>query len=331
MFKVLFIILIYPSLCLAGSCIPVDGVPAIGKVDLSDVINTSPSDDVIGHESNVNIENFVETKDVICNCNGGPESSELWDWTEFNVPTETVGDKQYGIINEYLSVAVLAGDNANKSYIPYSEHKHVAVKNQCGLVSSSGGGGFSAIVRLRKKIVGFVHFSGVLLYTKGVNTYQQDPDRAPEIKYFFSGNVMVPQSCELNEGDTISLDFGNIGAPLFSQAGAGNRPAGVIPKSRKIGIKCKNIDAQAMLSMRLEADKVSGNAMVSDNPDLGFIVAGIDSKPLIPNNIDSKIPFGLDDNASATVSVTAWPVSVTGNKPAEGKFTAEGYLRVDFD
>lgn len=143
--------------------------------------------------------------------------------------------------------------------------------------------------------------------------------------------MIVPQTCELDAGQTISMDFGDIGASAFQQAGAGNRPAGVNPQTHNIAIQCKNIDAQALLSLRVEANKVSGNAIVSDNPDLGFVVADGRHNPLTPNTLDSKIPFQLDDGGAATVPVSAWPVSVTGNKPAEGKFTSEGYLRVDFD
>jgi minor fimbrial subunit len=146
-----------------------------------------------------------------------------------------------------------------------------------------------------------------------------------------SGEIIVPQNCELNTGHDIIMDFGNIGASAFSHAGAGNKPAGVNPQTKVINIKCMNIDAQAMLSLRLESNDVSGNFMVSDNKDLGFVVADKDKKPLTPNTLSSTIPFQLDDNASASVPITAWPVSVTGNKPTEGKFTAEGYLRVDFD
>ena len=83
--------------------------------------------------------------------------------------------------------------------------------------------------------------------------------------------------------------------------------------------------------MRLEAEQASGKAMVSDNPDLGFIVADTSGNPLTPNNVTSKIPFTLDDNAAARVGIRAWPVSITGNKPAEGPFSARGYLRVDYD
>jgi hypothetical protein len=66
---------------------------------------------------------------------------------------------------------------------------------------------------------------------------------------------------------------------------------------------------------------------VSDNPDVGFIIANESGTPLTPNNLTSKIPFRLDDSAQAQVGIRVWPVSVTGNKPAEGRFTSRGYLR----
>ncbi|VEB62329.1 adhesin [Salmonella enterica subsp. enterica] len=45
----------------------------------------------------------------------------------------------------------------------------------------------------------------------------------------------------------------------------------------------------------------------------------------------AKFRFILNDNAAARVGIRAWPISVTGIKPAEGPFTARGYLRVDYD
>jgi hypothetical protein len=44
---------------------------------------------------------------------------------------------------------------------------------------------------------------------------------------------------------------------LFSKAGAGNKPEGVSSQSKTIAIKCTNVEANAMLTMRVEAEKVS--------------------------------------------------------------------------
>lgn len=107
-------------------------------------------------------------------------------------------------------------------------------------------------------------------------------------------------------------------APLFSKAGIGNKPEGISAQSKTIGIKCTNVEANAMLTMRVEAEKVSGSTLVSDNADVGFVIANSNGVPLTPNNLTSKIPFRLDDSAQAQVGIRAWPVSVTGKKPAEG-------------
>ena len=38
----------------------------------------------------------------------------------------------------------------------------------------------------------------------------------------------------------------------------------------------------------------------------------------------------LDAAAAANVTLRAWPISITGQKPTEGPFSALGYLRVDY-
>ncbi|EIH1815294.1 fimbrial protein, partial [Escherichia coli] len=49
-----------------------------------------------------------------------------------------------------------------------------------------------------------------------------------------------------------------------------------------------------------------------------------------PNDLNSVIPFRLDAAAAANVTLRAWPISITGQKPTEGPFSALGYLRVDY-
>jgi len=164
-----------------------------------------------------------------------------------------------------------------------------------------------------------------------VTTTSSDPLTSPVYTISYSGTIQVPQSCAINAGNIVEFDFGDIGASLFSKAGAGNKPEGVTAQSKTIAIKCTNVEANAMLTMRVEAEKVSSNAVVSDNPDVGFVIANESGTPLTPNNLTSKIPFRLDDSAQAQVGIRVWPVSVTGNKPAEGRFTSRGYLRVDYD
>lgn len=247
-----------------------------------------------------------------------------------------VGDNSNGgkwfELNDYLAISIteyVAGGVQKYFPVPFISRSNESPPVSDDDLWQSGGKG-SISLMIRKPFIGFSAFSKVVMQTQ-ISTDPNTGASGPYVAVLLvNGQIDVPQNCELDGGTTVKMNFGNIGASAFSQAGAGNKPAGVNPQTHTVSIKCKNIDAQALLSLRLEANTVSGNAMVSDNADVGFIVADKDRNPLTPNDIDSTIPFTLDDNASYTLPITAWPVSVTGNKPAEGVFTAEGYLRVDF-
>ncbi|EEW7007369.1 adhesin [Escherichia coli] len=188
------------------------------------------------------------------------------------------------------------------------------------------------IFRLKviRPFINMVEIPRQVMFTVYVTSTPYDPLVTPVYTISFGGRVEVPQNCELNAGQIVEFDFGDIGASLFSAAGPGNRPAGVMPQTKSIAIKCTNVAAQAYLTMRLEASAVSGQAMVSDNQDLGFIVADQNDTPITPNDLNSVIPFRLDAAAAANVTLRAWPISITGQKPTEGPFSALGYLRVDY-
>lgn len=246
---------------------------------------------------------------------------------------ETIDGFQYLTLNDYLEGAMSITDDAAGQFFPPANYvqmggdANVPVHNAFGVKDSH------LIFRLKvtRRFINMVNIPKQTMFTVYVTTTSADPLTTPVYTISYSGQVNVPQTCELNVGQIVEFDFGNINAALFSQAGAGNMPAGVNKQSKTVAIKCTNVESQAYLSLRIEAEKSSGNMMVSDNPDLGFVIADSNNVPLMPGNIASKINFRLDDNAAALVNITAWPVSVTGNKPSEGPFTARGYLRVDYD
>ena len=186
-------------------------------------------------------------------------------------------------------------------------------------------------LKVTRRFIDMVVIPRQELFRVYVTTQYGEALRSVVYTISYSGIVQVPQNCEVNAGSMVEFDFGDISASQFSKAGAGNRPEGIMPQSKTLGIKCTNIEAQAYLTLRLESEQSSGNMMVSSNPNLGFVVADKNLTPLAPNNVSSKIPFQLDDSASAQIPIVAWPVSVTGIKPEKGYFVARGYLRVDFD
>ena len=251
-----------------------------------------------------------------------------------DLPITTVIDSyKYVKLNEYLDGAMQIHDDfagtfyPPANYIQMGQHPNVP-NNKAFPVTDS-----KLVFRLRvtRRFINMVVIPQQTMFRVYVTTTTADPLNTPVYTISYSGTIQVPQSCAINAGNVVEFDFGDIGASLFSKAGAGNKPEGVSSQSKTIAIKCTNVEANAMLTMRVEAEKVSSNALVSDNPDVGFIIANESGTPLTPNNLTSKIPFRLDDSAQAQVGIRVWPVSVTGNKPAEGRFTSRGYLRVDYD
>ncbi|HFK7187098.1 TPA: fimbrial protein [Serratia odorifera] len=144
---------------------------------------------------------------------------------------------------------------------------------------------------------------------------------------YLNYSITVPQTCVINAGQIVTVDFGNVSTGAFKTAGA--KASGVNPIARNLGIKCNNIDAYANLTLRVQADNTAGNALVSNNKDVGFVITDANDRPLTPNDFSSVLPFKLQE-AGANVTIKVYPVSITGAKPAEGPVTSRGYLRIDF-
>ncbi|MDM2874560.1 type 1 fimbria D-mannose specific adhesin FimH [Citrobacter sp. Cpo069] len=245
----------------------------------------------------------------------------------------TEGGFQYLKLNDYLLGAMSITDSNAGLFYPPRNYIRMGVDSNVSKQKPFGVQDSNLVFKLKviRSFINMVPIPRQTMFRVYVTTSTGDALSTPVYTISYSGKVEVPQNCEVNAGQIVEFDFGDIGASLFSKAGAGNRPEGINPQTKTVAIKCTNVAAQAYLTMRVEAEKASGQMMVSDNPDLGFIVADKTGRPLTPNNLSSTIPFQLDDNAAANVSIRTWPVSVTGNKPTEGPFTARGYLRVDYD
>lgn len=323
------------SLALATSaratiCYNASGGPTDIAYDLSNTFNSSNNQT----GQTVNLPEKSGWVGVNAICPAGTTVNYTYRSYVTTLPIEnTEGGFQYLKLNDYLQGAMQITDSAvgvfypPKNYIRMGTHTNVSQQKPFEVLDSK------LIFRLKvtRPFINMVPIPRQVMLSVYVTSTGSDALTTPVYTISYSGKVEVPQNCQINAGEMVEFDFGSIGAALFSQAGAGGRPSTATPQNKRIAIKCTNIDAQAYLSMRLEAEKSEGNMMVSDNPDVGFMVAEEGGNVLTPNNLTSKIPFRLDDNAEANLGIRAWPVSVTGQKPAEGPFTARGYLRVDFD
>lgn len=186
-------------------------------------------------------------------------------------------------------------------------------------------------LKIMKPFVGTVNIAPKTMFGVYVTTTSADPLSDVVYNIIYSGSVTVPQSCEINAGQTILVNFGSLYSGNFTHAG--EKPAGVRARSFNVPVKCSGVDSTVSLSMRVvaTADSSFTQAIASDNPDVGVVVETSDGTALIPNSASSAAPFATDEAGNANIALKAYPVSTTGKVPAEGVFTALASLRVDFD
>ncbi|EKH6436958.1 fimbrial protein BcfD [Klebsiella oxytoca] len=186
-------------------------------------------------------------------------------------------------------------------------------------------------LKIARPFVGTVTITPKTMFNVYVTTGTSDPLSNVVYNIAYSGTVTVPQSCEINAGQTILVDFGSLYSGGFNRAGA--KPVSVRNKKFRVPVKCSGVNSQVNLSLRLiaTADTHLNQAIASDNPDVGVVVETNDGAVLTPNDASSVVPFVTDDAGKANIALQAYPVSTTGEIPAEGVFTALANLRVDFD
>ncbi|ELT5414617.1 fimbrial protein BcfD [Salmonella enterica] len=186
-------------------------------------------------------------------------------------------------------------------------------------------------LKIVKPFVGTVNISPKTMFNVYVTTATGDPLSDVVYSIIYSGTVTVPQSCEINAGQTILVNLGALYSGNFSHAG--QKPVGIRAKKFSVPVKCSGLDSQVNLTMRLIAtpDSHFPQAIASDNADVGVVVETDEGNVLIPNDVQRVAPFITDSAGRANITLQAYPVSTTGETPTEGTFTALASLRVDFD
>jgi len=239
-------------------------------------------------------------------------------------------DWVYQRIDDYLSVGVAFSMPCGTIYAPFS--MQVLDASTCTPTASISGEfvatTWKSSIKINRKMVGGVYQRNVLLGTWSVCQGVCNSQQVVIAKVYLNYSITVPEQCVLNAGNVLTMDFGTLSTGAFKTAGA--KPEGVNPIARSVALQCSNLQQRAALTMRVQADNVIGSTIVSDNPDVGFVVTDNSNTALTPNLSSSVIPFNLDDNGSARVTIKSFPVSVTGQRPADGPVSSRAYLRVDF-
>lgn len=269
-----------------------------------------------------------------------PGKDTTWRSYETTFPiVETLDSYKYIKVNEYLLVGTSISDPViGNFYPPQKDVGPLCCNTDIGkqLPVAVRDRNFKLRFKVIKPFINFVYIPRTILYNVYTNTGPNQPSSSIVYSISYSGSISVPQNCIINTDQVIQFNFDKIGAQLFSKAGAGNKPDFVNEQTRNIPIKCTNIEAaNAILTIRVQSENSDGDIITSSNPDVGFKMSAttnLSSTPFkfTPNDFNSRVPFKIDDTGYSNISVTAWPVSYTGNTPTAGIFTARGYLRVDY-
>lgn len=171
--------------------------------------------------------------------------------------------------------------------------------------------------------------------TSATSSSNSTKSTIPVAIVYISGTITVPQSCEINKGEIISVDFGTIGAETFTRLK--QPPVNFRANTFDIVYDCTQnglpvIPSGNKLTMTLEADDVVeqyylvGRRRVKDNvADIGITVLGSDG---------TSIPFRngilpMNQNGEGQITLSAYPINLVGGKLDTGEFSGVATLKID--
>jgi len=314
------------------------GSPYIYNYNFGTKTITSPDENKAGQSyPDAFTWNLGEYYYAICDCHAGTAFGATYFTAKTDLPLGHFdGAQQYYKVNDNIEVATkiwIQGYLQKYVNVPFT-----SVSNEywydnwgCGDSNPYTSGSMGRLsLYIGKPFVGNVSFSKTVVALYGNTVSGEAPGPQPMSVINITGNVVVPQNCVINAGQVVTVDFGNLLSTDFKTAG--QKPNGFTDKTFNVPIQCTNIGASVNLTLSLQATPSAQNnqAIASSNTDVGVVVTSSEGAVIIPNDANSIIPFNTDVSGNASVTLKAYPVSTTGNAPAEGVFSALATLRVDF-
>jgi type 1 fimbria pilin len=339
---ILMMFLFISHYAVSATCEPQNGTVnaqySLGQQNITDIDNNItgyvyPSQTVTAPDANIT---------MICDCPDTANYNYFWLWVDTTLPfAQTVGNFNYYNIpgNDYLQIGMIINSPEGNKTVPFGPVHNSAYSYRCDGSSVIATGGthtgsiLTASFRIRKPFIGTSVINNVLIassYWNIGNVADTSHSPIPSTNLYLNGTITVPQNCTVNAGTEVVVDLGSIYTGDLKNIG--QKPDNYTPKSFNVPIKCNDISAAANLTLRIQGTSSTGfsDALQSDNTDVGVVITNSHGDIMRPNDSSSLIPFTLDSNSSANITLQAYPVSTTGNTPAEGLFTTLAYLRVDF-
>ncbi|MFO6296910.1 fimbrial protein [Rahnella selenatireducens] len=159
------------------------------------------------------------------------------------------------------------------------------------------------------------------------------PDRStfngsPIATVSMSGTVTVPQSCEINAGQVINVDFGNLYPNSFHTKGA--KPVGFLDRKVDFTLQCSNISNGVLVSLEFNGTGIASDstALKTSNADIAVRITDSAGNTIGVNRGETPVSFDYL-NQRGTSSIKLYPFNTTGNNPQEGTFSGQVTVGVD--
>jgi P pilus assembly protein, pilin FimA len=241
-------------------------------------------------------------------------------------------------LNEYLDVGVkIFIKNVGYTAVPF---EHVSNQSTASHACDSKTGieldtGSSAMLSfyIKKSITGEVTIplTEVALVYGGISSNLSRGDVLANVK--IKGSITAPQECDIDDGQIIKVDFGEIPASEFS----GTRGAAVMSKKVKktVSVSCTGLERTQKVSADFNATSASidGSMIKTSNSDVGIKVYDENDKEISVNGGDLQTDMGKTSvlgKTTGTITFSAAPASMTGSRPKPGSFTADATLTLEF-
>ncbi|WON76480.1 fimbrial protein [Serratia sp. UGAL515B_01] len=279
--------------------------------------------------------NLGQRYSVICDCTGMNNIinyAPVWYKAVVNGLSPDVyrDGLQYYRLNENLEVAseVWIGGGAQKYLpVPFDNVNNLNKKAICesGRIDNdfyAGSRGYLSLY-IRHPFVGHVDIPDTKLFdlygTRVSGSYGSEPMSS----VFIHGSVTVPQSCTVNAGQVINIDFGDIDSSLLRRKGQ----AGATEKRVEAKIRCNNISngVKIQLSFKGTNDRNDYSALETSNRDIGIRVKDFNHLTVTPNRDRLPVIFDYPNQTGISTFFLA-PINTSGRKPNAGRFDATATL-----
>ena len=318
---------------LPGECRPLNGTKSYTFNFLKTV------NDISENEKSKEYPNAFQWSDntqynIQCNCMGSstPPNPHVYFKTVTNLKLHTtINNKNFYKVSDNLAVA-------SRSYIsgkgdinvPFSDYTNTgAPPNICSDQSAKSGSDGNLDLLITSPFIGQMPIPNTNIFNLYASVVPGSYGLVPIAQVNITGLVTVQQSCEINAGQSIQVDFGEMMNGNFK--GRGSKPQGVSAKTLQLGYKCYLVSNGMDVKMRFTGQNDSNypDALATTNPDIGVIIEDGNGNPVQPNT--GTIPMTVDyDSQKGSVDITTYPVSTTGKIPVVGQFTSRATVVVDF-